>query len=777
MKWFLQVAMIAIYLTACFTLEAQDHRSEFQSTTLNNANSQIANSIFSAIEKNEKFNKQRPFQKFKKASIDKSILKDGILAEIDPQFLNDIYRNAPDYVEIELPNEHGESQQIFLQKTTLYSETFRVTSSSSGGKSIPAAQGIHYHGIIENETSSIVALSFFEGEMIGMVSTETGGRTVIHPSTFSNSEYLIYKDSDLNFNPDMACGTDLLTDHPLEEINPNKPESNGDCVKVFIECDHALYLNKGSVVNTTNYISAIFNNVAALYANENITVKISEIFVWTSPDAYSTTNSVNALYQFRSARQSFNGDIAHLAALGGQNIGGVAWLNGLCSSYKYGYSNIHASYQNVPIYSWNVEVITHEIGHNLGSNHTQWCGWLGGPIDNCYNPEGTCNPGPAPTNGGTIMSYCHLTPYGINFANGFGILPGNAIRNKILNATCLSSCESSGGGTSSCGVPESLTSTNITQTSAIINWNAITGATNYKLEYKASTASTWSYITTTSASYALTNLFANMNYQFRVQANCGTTSGSFSATNSFNTLQSAGYCESKGLSSEMEWIEFFKITTLENYSGNNNGYLDVSKITNPVIGRGKVIQIYFSSGQVNLPRRMYWRVWIDYNQNGNFADAGELLVSGYSSSLSQIYVNTLIPTTAKTGKTRLRIAMKYGGLPNNCEIFTRGEVEDYTVDIQDVSFLDNKIAESKNDFLLTPNPASDELRLQFQSLTEQKCTIIIVSQTGVLLGSKSQINSIGQNFLSIPIEHLDAGIYFIEFQTEGIRKTQKFIKI
>ena len=361
MKWFLQVAMIAMYLTASFALDAQDHRSKFQSTTLNNANSQIANSIFSAIEKNEKFNKQRPFQKFKKASIDKSILKDGILAEIDPQFLNDIYRNAPDYVEIELPNEHGESQQIFLQKTTLYSETFRVTSSSSGGKSIPAAQGIHYHGIIENETSSIVALSFFEGEMIGMVSTETGGRTVIHPSTFSSSEYLIYKDSDLNFKPNMACGSELLTDHPLEEINPNKPESNGDCVKVFIECDHALYLNKGSVVNTTNYISAIFNNVAALYANENITVKISEIFVWTSPDAYSTTNSVNALYQFRSARQSFNGDIAHLAALGGQNIGGVAWLNGLCSSYKYGYSNIHASYQNVPIYSWNVEVITHEI--------------------------------------------------------------------------------------------------------------------------------------------------------------------------------------------------------------------------------------------------------------------------------------------------------------------------------------------------------------------------------------------------------------------------------
>ena len=49
-------------------------------------------------------------------------------------------------------------------------------------------------------------------------------------------------------------------------------------------------------------------------------------------------------------------------------------------------------------------VITHETGHNLGSNHTQWCGWPGGAIDNCYDTEGNCEPGPAPVNGGTMMS-------------------------------------------------------------------------------------------------------------------------------------------------------------------------------------------------------------------------------------------------------------------------------------------------------------------------------------------------------------------------------------
>lgn len=36
------------------------------------------------------------------------------------------------------------------------------------------------------------------------------------------------------------------------------------------------------------------------------------------------------------------------------------------------------------------------------------------------------------------MSYCHLTNYGINFANGFGHLPGETkIRERIIAKQCL----------------------------------------------------------------------------------------------------------------------------------------------------------------------------------------------------------------------------------------------------------------------------------------------------------------------------------------------------
>ena len=88
----------------------------------------------------------------------------------------------------------------------------------------------------------------------------------------------------------------------------------------------------------------------------------------------------------------------------------------------------------------------HEIGHLLGSAHTHWCGWnLGGgnfgALDNCAPTEGGCPPGPDPGNtGGTIMSYCVNDGDTTSFLNGFGMLPGAAVRNFVDGNDCLEQC-------------------------------------------------------------------------------------------------------------------------------------------------------------------------------------------------------------------------------------------------------------------------------------------------------------------------------------------------
>jgi hypothetical protein len=124
--------------------------------------------------------------------------------------------------------------------------------------------------------------------------------------------------------------------------------------------------------------------------------------------------------------------------------GGLAsGFSGICptnSDNSLCYSGVQLSFQNVPTYSWSVMVVTHEMGHLMGSRHTHACVWNGNntAIDGCAPTEGGCPLPGIPGSGGTIMSYCHLQGVGINFNNGFGPQPTAVILNNIeATGNCL----------------------------------------------------------------------------------------------------------------------------------------------------------------------------------------------------------------------------------------------------------------------------------------------------------------------------------------------------
>ncbi|MCO6460399.1 MAG: fibronectin type III domain-containing protein [Saprospiraceae bacterium] len=452
--------------------------------------------------------------------------------------LEDLVKERPEAISLSVPY-FGQSLDMDLVKVDVLSGDFRTYTSDSGNKPVPYEPGVYYRGVIKGDSRSVVALSFFADEVIGMASSNERGNISFNRVDKSD-DYLLYSDKDLLVTNPTFCSTEEPENYAQEvqEYLNNYIETRDvKCVKVYIECDYALYQNKGSVSNVNNWISAVYNNVAALYANEQITTQISTTYVWTSADPYSKTSSSTALTQFRNNRPSFNGDLAHLAALGGNNIGGVAWLDVLCSNYNYAYSNIQSSYQNVPTYSWTVEVMTHEMGHNLGSPHTQSCSWVGGALDNCYTTEGGCPPGPPPTNGGTIMSYCHLTSYGINFNNGFGTQPGDLIRSKVNAANCLGTC--SGGG-SSCTVPSGLAVSNIGNTTATVSWAAVSGASAYQLRIRVAGGSWTELAQQSGTSVNLTGLAAGTSYEVQVRTICSDGNSDYSPTVSFVTTGGGG---------------------------------------------------------------------------------------------------------------------------------------------------------------------------------------------------------------------------------------------
>jgi hypothetical protein len=88
-----------------------------------------------------------------------------------------------------------------------------------------------------------------------------------------------------------------------------------------------------------------------------------------------------------------------------------------------------------------------------------------------------------------------------------------------------------------CNAPTGLTSSAISATGATVSWTAVTGAANYAVDYKLSTATTWTSAATasTATSVTISGLTASTLYDWRVSTNCGTNGASGFSAAQFTT--------------------------------------------------------------------------------------------------------------------------------------------------------------------------------------------------------------------------------------------------
>ena len=326
----------------------------------------------------------------------------------------------------------------------------------SNGQKIMANKNLkHYQGIVKNDPNSIVAITFSENEIIGVVSTDDGNFNLAFDRQIG--EHIFFNDKNLKHKPDFECSVwhDDFDEYDSEMLlNDSKSSSRGTekTVRLYFETEYDIYTTLGSIPAVETYVSGVYNQVSALYRNESINTSLSQIMIWNTTDPYTAPEPGGLLTQFQSVKTSFNGDLGQLLTF--RNIGGgvAAGFNGLCNgsiSQRLSVAMVERAYSTVPTYSLTVFIVTHEFGHLFGSRHTHACVWNGTntAIDGCagYSEPtipgtpgyGTCPIPGIPANGGTLMSYCNWQPVGVNFNLGFGPQPGNVIRNSVLNASCL----------------------------------------------------------------------------------------------------------------------------------------------------------------------------------------------------------------------------------------------------------------------------------------------------------------------------------------------------
>ncbi|MFK7808710.1 MAG: M12 family metallo-peptidase [Saprospiraceae bacterium] len=377
--------------------------------------------------------------------IPKSKLNAGKLLDLNKQAISNLRAENPDAVSLVFPMPQQADVKVNLVRNKVLTPDFILRQSSNVDAEMNYTPGLYYTGTVEDDPSAMVSISVFDDEIIGMINKPEGNYVIGKLEKQNTNKHIIYKDTEIANPPSLDCSTvDDGVVYETKQLTFDLTKAVGDCVRVYIEIDDDIVSNKGGVTGATNYITGVMNEVITLYANDNLTMAISEILAWDTPAPYSGNSSSAMLSSYQSNTGSFNGDLSHLVSY--QASGGIAaGFSGICNSNPDNskcFSSIGSSFAQVPNYSFTVMVVTHEMGHLIGSRHTHACVWNGNgtAIDGCAGgTEGNCSLPGSPSNGGTIMSYCHLTT-GIDFTQGFGPQPQAVILNSVANGSCLSGC-------------------------------------------------------------------------------------------------------------------------------------------------------------------------------------------------------------------------------------------------------------------------------------------------------------------------------------------------
>ncbi|MCK4699548.1 MAG: T9SS type A sorting domain-containing protein, partial [Bacteroidales bacterium] len=140
---------------------------------------------------------------------------------------------------------------------------------------------------------------------------------------------------------------------------------------------------------------------------------------------------------------------------------------------------------------------------------------------------------------------------------------------------------------------------------------------------------------------------------------------------------SVTYCESSSTNYSDDYISKVEFGNLSNTSVGSF----YSDFTGLVMNAepGLSYSLALTPWKSNKVRKESWRVWIDYNIDGDFTDSGELVFAA-DRKRNPVNGTVTIPSDA-FGQTRMRVSMQYNVAPAGpCDVLSNGEVEDYTID-------------------------------------------------------------------------------------------------
>lgn len=331
-------------------------------------------------------------------------------------------------------------------------------------------------------------------------------------------------------------------------------------------------------------------------------------------------------------------------------------------------------------------------------------------------------------------------------------------------------------GTGTCGIIDTARVTNITRNTAVIQYAKNTKAFVYHIQYKASTSPVWITISTDKASFKLTGLTPGTTFDYRIEDVCSSGPSGYITTRQFTTLGN-GYCSTGGVNSSADFMDLVWLGSINNPTWDNNGYADYTYLNTKAV-RGATVTGYLSASYGAGQHNEFFRVWIDFNIDGDFNDPGEKVIDTSTTSIGWVAVSFVVPASAKPGTTRMRVSMRNLSAPLPCSSYAAGETEDYGfVTLNAAASPGTVLIAAENtekrsgQLLVTPNPANKQVTIQHDLSNDKPVYIKIFNTAGQQVISKL----LGRNVLDV--SKLPDGFYMVQImQEKNIKYTKLLIQ-
>lgn len=529
-----------------------------------------------------------------------------------------------------------------------------------------------YYGYLKGRPETDVRVTIMDGFLYGFV--EDGDQTIYFEpaerfqSNLNQGEVIVYRPDQVVTNKVGTCAHTERADKTITNSNSSQTlTAAGACFELdlAIATDYSYYLDRGSNIGAVTAATlGVMNNVAANYelnGNTNfadgIEFLIVENFVVTTPNGDPWTASTNAsvlLPDFRDWANAGTGfsaihDLGQLWTdrdFDGTTVGlAYTSVNVICGNSRY-----HILQDYTPNAEQLRVLTAHEIGHNFGAEHDA-------------------------SGSGFIMAPS------VNLTNTWSQASKNSANQAISNAStggnaCLVACSdrppfSAFTASIDCGA------------SAVTFFDNSSGDP---------TSWNWSFPGGTPSSSTLQNptvVYNEGSYDVTLTASNELGTGTTETRTDFvDIVQSPiGACIPGGNSGN-GGIYNFRIGDINSTSGNaqqdGGFYLDNSCSQVTDLDPNTTYAVVFEVGTFDPNGSTFnqLRIYIDFNNDGDFTDADELIASsggtGFGGGLRTFDYTT--PATPPVSGVNLRMRVVADQSVNSpCQTISNGQIEDYGI--------------------------------------------------------------------------------------------------